>query len=89
MKFIDEEKDKQKLAEIGIKVEKIKQLQKEVLEFFVDNGEPVYDGTEDIISILNLYEKGENLDYIGELVFQSDAEPVIKMLNIFGIKMIY
>lgn len=84
MKFIDQE-DTKKLYNIGLKIRHMKLLNQEILDFFIKNDEPLYESTQDILDIIKLYVKGENSDYIGELIFQSDGEPVIKMLNLFGI----
>ncbi len=85
MKYIEDE-DKQKLFRIGLKVEQIKRNQKEILDFLIDKkGNARYEGTQEILDILKGYEKGENPDYIGEGVFQSNGEPVIRMLRLFGI----
>ncbi len=40
----------------------------------------------DLMSIFRLYIQGEELDMIGESVFQSDDEPVIEILASLGIK---
>lgn len=84
MKFIDQE-DTKKLYNIGSKIQQMKLLNQEILDLFIKNDEPLYESTQDILDIIKLYVKGENSDYIGELIFQSDGEPVIKMLNLFGI----
>ncbi len=84
MKFIDQE-ETEKLKGIGSKVQQMKLLNQEILDFFIKDGEPLYESTQDILDIIKLYIKGENPDYIGEIVFQSDKEPVIKILGVFGI----
>ena len=84
MKFIDQE-DRKKLYNIGLKIRQMKLLNEDILDFFIKNDEPLYESTQDILDVIKLYVKGENPDYIGESIFQSDGEPVIKILNLFGI----
>lgn len=87
MKYIDEE-ESQKLFCIGIKVELLKRLTKELKEYFIKDGKPVYgdaEGTEELLDVIKLYIKGEESSYIGEQVFQSDGEPVKKLLGLMGI----
>ena len=84
MKFIDQE-DAKKLLSIGSKIQQMKLLNQEIGDFFINNGEPLYESTQDILDVIKLYVKGENPDYIGELVFQSEGEPVVQLLNLFGI----
>lgn len=90
MKYIDEE-DKEKLHEIGAKILQAKKLREEIVEFFVTNSKNIelsqenYYGTDQLLSIVNLYIEGESLDYIGEQVFQSDGEPVREMLRSMSI----
>jgi hypothetical protein len=87
MKYIDEE-DRQKLFRIGMIIDRLKRLNKELRECFIRDGQPVYgdaQSTEDIMSVVELYIKGEGSDYIGEQVFQSDGEPVKKLLGMMGV----
>ena len=84
MKFIDEE-DEKKLHNIGLKIQQMKLINQEIHDFFIENDEPLYESTQDILEVIKLYIKGENPDYIGECIFQSDGEPIIRMLNLFDI----
>lgn len=84
MKFIDQE-ETEKLKNVGLKIRQMKLLNQEILDFFIKDGEPLYESTQEILDIIKLYIKGENPDYIGEIVFQSDKEPIIKILGLFGI----
>jgi hypothetical protein len=86
MKYIEDE-DTIKLHDIGKKIQQMRELNKELTEFFIkDNNEPVYEESQDILDMIKLYAKGEDINYIGEAVFQSDGEPVEKLLDLFGIK---
>lgn len=84
MKFIDQE-DSKKLHNIGSKIQQMKLLNQEIHDFFIKSDEPLYESTQDILDVIKLYIKGEDYDYIGESIFQSDGEPVMKLLNLFGI----
>lgn len=85
MKFIDQE-EKRKLESIGLKIMEAKRLRQQINEFFIkDENTPVYESTQDILDVIKLYIRGETPDSIGESVFQSDGEPVIKLLELFGI----
>ena len=85
MIYIDQE-DKAKLHLLGIKILQMKQLKKEITEFFVTNGKANYCEAQDLLDVINLYIKGESLDYIGEQVFQSDGKPVKKLLQLMGLE---
>lgn len=84
MKFIDDE-DKEKLLVLGEKIQQMKRLNEELLEFFIKDGLPRYEGTQEILDIIKLYIRGENPDLIGESVFQTDGKPVIELLKKFGL----
>lgn len=84
MKYLDEE-DKEKLHELGAKIVQAKKLTQEITEFFVTNGEANYIGTEELLNTVNLYIKGESLDYIGEQAFQNDGNIVREMLKLMNI----
>jgi hypothetical protein len=82
--FIDEE-DKEKLHELGEKILQAKKLTQEITEFFVTNDKTNYVDTEQLLSIVHLYIKGESPDYIGEQVLQDDGEPIKRLLKLMGI----
>ena len=90
MKYIDKE-DMEKLYELGAKILQAKKLRQEITEFFVTStnnselSQENYYGTDQLLSIVNLYIEGESLDYIGEQVFQSDGEPIREMLQSMNI----
>lgn len=87
MKYIDEE-EPQKLFRIGIRIDQLRRLNKELIECFIKDGKPVYGddtGTQELLDVIKLYIKGENPDYIGEQVFQSDGAIVKKLLGLMGI----
>ena len=84
MKFIDQE-DTKKLYNIGSKIQQMKLLNQDIHDFFIKNDEPLYESAQDILDVIKLYVKGEDYDYIGDTVFQSDGEPVMKLLNLFRI----
>lgn len=90
MKYLDEE-DKEKLRELGVKILQAKKLTQEITEFFITTANDSelshakYVGTEEWLSIIQLYIKGESLDYISEQVLQSDGTAIrelLKMMNI-------
>lgn len=85
MKFIDQE-EKDKLKPIGLKITEAKKLKEQITEFFVKDNEGVYESTQDILDVISLYIKGESVDVIGETVFQTDGQPVIELLRLFGIE---
>lgn len=84
LKFIDE-LDKLTLFKIGIKIDQSKRLRKDIRNFFVKDGQPLIECSQEIFDVVDLYIKGESPDYIGELVFQTDGEPVRRILKTFGI----
>lgn len=84
MKYLDAE-DKEKLRELGAKIVQAKKLTQEINEFFVTNEQANYVGTEELLNIVQLYIKGESLDYIGEQIFQDDGTPVREVLKLMNI----
>ncbi len=84
MKYLDEE-DKEKLHELGTKILQAKKLTQEIAEFFVTNGEANYHSTEELLEIIDLYIRGESLDYIGEQVWQDDRDSIKDVLQSMGI----
>lgn len=84
LKFIDE-LDEVTLFKIGIKIDQSKRLRKDIIDFFVKDGQPLVECSQEILDVVDLYIKGESPDYIGEIVFQTDGEPVRRTLKMFGI----
>jgi len=78
--------------EIGNYITSIKNAIRIVNEFLYvldENGDATaekIEGASDIDSIIKLYSKCESTEYIGEVLFQSDGEPIIKILDMFGIR---
>lgn len=85
MKYLDEE-DKEKLHELGKKILQAKELRQNITEFFVTNGQANYHGSQELLDTINLYIRGESLDYIGEQIFQNDGEQIREILELMNIK---
>lgn len=85
MKYLDEE-DKEKLRDLGAKILLAKELRKEITEFFVTDDQANYNGAQELLDVVNLYIRGESLDYIGEQVFQADGTLIIEMLKLMNIE---
>ncbi len=79
------EEDKYAVYALGLKVTQAKRLHEQIVEFLVKDGESVYDFSEKVLGVLEMYIDGETLDSIGEAVFQSDRTPVIEILKFFSI----
>ena len=84
MKFIDQE-DKEKLHDLGLKIQQMKVLSQDIYDFFINDGEPVYQSTQDILDIISLYVKGEDPDHVGDCIIHSDGEKVVRLLDLLGI----
>lgn len=85
-----EDISKEKRDEIGKCVTDMKLMQQTIrdLLFVVENKEVIaerFEGASDIFDVIKLWINGNSIEYIGESVFQSDGEPITKILTIFGI----
>lgn len=85
MKYLDEE-DKEKLHELGKKILQAKELRQSITEFFVTNDQANYHGSQEFLDTINLYIRGESLDYIGEQIFQNDGNMIREILKLMNIK---
>ena len=85
MKYLDEE-EKEKLHELGKKILQAKELRQNITEFFVTNDQANYHGSQELLDTINLYIRGESLDYIGEQIFQNDGEQIREILELMNIK---
>ena len=82
------EEDRKKLYKIGLQIEQLKRLNKELIDFFIKDGTSIYENdteTQELLDVIELYIKGESSDYIAEQVFQSDGTIVKEVLGMFGI----
>lgn len=85
MKYLDEE-DKEKLHDLGAKILLARELRKEITEFFVTGDQANYNGAQELLDVVNLYIRGESLDYIGEQIFQDDGKPIREILKLMNIE---
>ena len=79
-----------KRYEIGKDINAMKFKRQKIRDFLfvVVDGEVIaerFEGASEIFDVIKLWISGDNVDYIGESVFQSDGEPIIKILSLFGI----
>jgi len=82
------EEDRKKLYKIGLQIEQLKRLNKELIDFFIKDRTSIYETdteTQELLDVIELYIKGKSSDYIGEQVFQSDGTIVKEVLGMFGI----
>lgn len=84
-----------KLIVMGLKIDMMRRLHNNIDNFLftvTDRGtmnEHVvenFEGSQEILDVINGYIRGESADSIGESIFQSDGEPVKKILSLFGIQ---
>ena len=88
--FIDEV-DQETRLKFGQLVSNMKNgynLLREILFILDENGESVaerFEGSSELFDVFKMFIQGENTSAIGESIFQTDEEPVEKILSIVGI----
>ena len=88
-KYIDDIsiEEKAKLRNILINIKSLHEQLRETLFVIDDEGDAIEEklrGADDLNSIFNLWIKGENLECIGEVIYQNDEEPVRKIFEAIG-----
>lgn len=79
-----------KRYEIGMNINAIKLKLQKIREFLfvVEAGEVIaerFEGASEIFDVIESWIRGDDIEYIGESIFQSDGKLITKILKLFGI----
>lgn len=84
-----EDVDEKKRILIGKKIELMKDFREDIVNFLFtkveDHSEENFEGSQDVMDIIDAYIRGDSPNDIGESVLQDDGEPVKEILELFGI----